>query len=117
MITYRIEGLFGVDTKHDENALTVPIVIFSDCFVFVLASSVPQLQLDFSSFDINDFVDIVDTDSHHVVLDELALAVTKQEVAFPHPRVADYYYFLEVVELLFSLALTLHKMYYALRIV
>lgn len=96
--------------------MTIAIVVFCDGFVFVLASCVPQLQFDFGAFDVDDFVDVVDADGHHVVLDELAFTISKQEVAFAHARVPNDYNFLEVVELLLRFPFPFHLTYYTLRI-
>ena len=55
--------------------MAVAVVVFCDGLVLILASSVPYLQFDFDSIDGDDFVDVVDADGHHVVVDELALAI------------------------------------------
>ena len=78
--TYRIKRVFRVDAKNDDDALTVAIVIFSDGFVLVLASSVPDLQFYAGALLADNFVDVIDADGHHVVLHELAFGVPEQHI-------------------------------------
>ena len=99
-----MEGLTGVDGEDDENSLTVAVIILCDCFVFVLTSGVPNLQFNSNSVQFDDLEDIIDADGHHVVFDELSLAVAQQDVAFSDSGVSDDDYFLEVVEVLLAFA-------------
>ena len=57
--------------------MTVSVVVFGDGFVLILSCSIPDLQFDFSVVDIDDFVDIIDSNGHHIVLHKLALAVAQ----------------------------------------
>ena len=99
-----MEGLTGVDGEDDENSLAVAVIIFCDGFVFVLTSSVPNLQFNSNSVQFDDLEDIIDADGHHVVFDELSLAVAQQDVALSDSGVSDDDYFLEVVEVLLAFA-------------
>ena len=99
-----MEGLTGVDGEDDENSLAVAVIILCDGFVFVLTSSVPNLQFNSNSVQFDDLEDIIDADGHHVVFDELSLAVAQQDVAFSDSGVSDDDYFLEVVEVLLAFA-------------
>ena len=99
-----MEGLTGVDGEDDENSLAVAVIILCDGFVFVLTSSVPNLQFNSNSVQFDDLEDIIDADGHHVVFDELSLAVAQQDVALSDSGVSDDDYFLEVVEVLLAFA-------------
>lgn len=74
--TYRIEGLPRVYSEYYEDTLTVTVIVLRDGFIFILSSCIPYLKFDFNSIDSDDFEDIVDADSHHVVVNELTLAVS-----------------------------------------
>lgn len=82
--------------------MAVAVVALRDGFVFVLSGSVPDLQLDACAVDGHDFVGEVDADGHHVVVDELPLAVPQQDVALPHSRLPNYDDLLQVVERLLA---------------
>ena len=99
-----MEGLTGVDGEDDENSLTVAVVILCDSFVFVLTSSVPNLQFNSNSVQFDDLEDIIDADGHHVVFNELALAIAQKYVTLSDSGVSDDDYFLEVVEVLLAFA-------------
>jgi hypothetical protein len=85
IITYRVERVLRVYAKHDDDTLTVAIVIFSDGFVLVLTSSVPYLQFDAGALLADNFVDVIDADGHHVVLYELAFGVSEQHIRLAYP--------------------------------
>lgn len=76
-----MEGVFGVDAENYEYSLTVAVIVLGDGFVFVLAGSVPDLELDPHSVDCDDFIDVVDADGHHVVIHKFALTVPEEDVA------------------------------------
>jgi hypothetical protein len=78
MCTHWVEGLSWVDGEYDENTLTIPVVVLSDRFVFVLACSVPNLEFDPVSFEGNDLENIVYADGHHVVVYEFAFTVAQE---------------------------------------
>lgn len=102
-----MEGLTRVDGEYDENSLAIPVIILGDCFVFVLTSGVPNLQFDFDPVQLDNLEDIIDADGHHVVFNELALAVAQQDVALTDSGISDDDYFLEVVEVLLAFAFNL----------
>ena len=57
--------------------MTVPVIVLRNGLVFVLTGGVPDLELDAKSIDGEYFIDVVDADSHHVVIYELAFTITK----------------------------------------
>lgn len=99
-----MERLARVDGKDNENSLTVAIVILRDGFVLILTCGVPYLQFDFDAIEGDDLEYVIDSDGHHIVLHELALAVPQQQIALTHPRVPNYYDLLQVIKLLLFLA-------------
>ena len=99
-----MEGLTRVDGEYDEHSLAIAVIILGDCFVFVLTSSVPNLQFDFDPVQLDDLEHIIDADGHHVVFNELALAIAQKYVTLSHSGVSDEDYFLEVVKVLLAFA-------------
>ena len=83
--TYVLERIARIDRKNHENSLAVAVVCLCDGFVLLLARSIPDLQFDASAFNSDNFEDVVYADGHHVVIDEHALGITKQDVALTHP--------------------------------
>ena len=112
MRTYRVKGLPRVDGEDYENSLTVAIVILRDGFVLVLACGVPDLEFDLDAIEGDDLEHVIDSDGHHIVLHELALAVPQQQVALADPRVADYDDLLQIIELLLFLAFYLPERFH-----
>jgi hypothetical protein len=63
-------------------------------FVLVLASGVPDLHLDLEPVNITDLVYKIESNRHHVIVNELALRVSQQDVGLSHAAVANYDNFL-----------------------
>jgi hypothetical protein len=74
--TYGIEGIARVYPKYYKHALAVTVIVLRDSFIFILSSGVPYLKFNLDSFYSDYFEDIVDADSHHIVVDELTLTVS-----------------------------------------
>ena len=83
--TYVLKGIARIHRKNNKHALTIAVICLCDSFVLLLAGSVPYLQLDPGAIYGDHFEDVVNADSHHVVIDEHALGITKQDVALTHP--------------------------------
>lgn len=65
------------------------IIILSDSFIFVLASSVPDLEFDPHSINFDYVENIVNADGHHIVFYELASTISKKHVAFADTWISD----------------------------
>ena len=100
--TYRVEWLSWIDAEDYEYTLAITIVILSDGFIFILSCGVPDLKLDAYPIDFYYFIDIVNADSHHVVLYKFALGVPQQHIALAYSWVTYYYDLLQVVKLLYN---------------
>jgi len=105
-----VESISGIEAVDYENTLAIAVVIFGDCFILVLACSVPNLQFDFGPINFDDFVNIIDADGHHVILYEFSLAIPKKDIALSYSRVSDDDNLHEVIEGLILLVPRFHPL-------
>jgi len=109
--THRFKRISRINTVRDYSSIAVPIIVLGYCFVFLLASCVPNLKFYLQVINFCNSPYIIDSNGHDIIINELIFPISVQQTTFPNSRIPNYDHFHRIV-VIWAILLLLGRLHF-----